>query len=252
MSKTLTNNDIKLITSLHQKKYRDEHGLFIIEGEHLIAEFKKAGARGLKYLIARNDFENNELLSGLPEPYRLKKLQFEKLCETASPQGILAVAETIKENLELHGCLIAALDTVNDPGNLGTIIRTCYWFGVDKIIIGRNSADVYNSKTIRASQGAIFHVDFMDDADLLTELESLHTKGYNIYLAALDGHNMPKNMEHVKSVVVFGNEANGITSAILANNNYHHIKIKSYSDCESLNVSVAAGIVLNHFKSVMK
>ena len=250
MNKTLTNNEVKLISSLKLKKFRDEHGLFLIEGEHLVSEFVKSGAKGLKYVIAQNDFNNEDLLASLPEPYIVKKNQFNKFTETKSPQGILAVAELLHEDHEIEGNFVVALDTINDPGNLGTIIRTCYWFGVDKIIIGKNSADVYNPKSIRASQGAVFHVDFIAEADLLTELESLHAKGYNVYLAALDGHSMPKSSENRKSLLVFGNEANGISSSILANNNYHHIKIKPHSNCESLNVSVSAGIIIHHFKNL--
>jgi len=255
MNKELTINEIKRIASLKNKKYRDLHGLYIIEGEHLISELIKSGKKGLKYVVMRHDYDNPGLTDNLPDKYqyRIKRIQFNKLIDTKSPQGILAVVQILKEEKPIDSKIIVALDTINDPGNLGTILRTCYWYGIDTVIIGNNSADVYNPKTIRASQGAIFHVNFKTDANLEFELNELLNKDYNIYLTSLSGQPITdKTISNGKSIIVFGNEENGISSNLLANKEYKQIKIKSYTDCESLNVSVSAGIIINEFKKLFE
>ncbi len=251
MIKELTSNELKLIASLKMKKFRDLHGLYLIEGEHLLSEFIKSGKKGLKYVIMRHDYEDECVIDNLPEnnTYKVKRIQFDKLTDTKSPQGILAVVKILEEKKQLDSRMIVALDSINDPGNLGTILRTCYWFGIKTIIIGKNSADVYNTKTIRASQGAIFFVNFKAEADLNLELNSLKENGYNVYLTTLSGNVVSdKTISAGKSVIVFGNEAKGISKELIDNKEYKEIKIKSYTDCESLNVSVSAGIVLNEFK----
>lgn len=254
MNKELTNNELKLIASLKIKKYRDLHELYIIEGENLVAEFIKSGNKGLKYVIMRHDYNNANLTDKLPEKskYWIKGIHFEKLCDTKSPQGILAVVRILKRENISDSKIIAALDTINDPGNLGTILRTCYWFGIDSVLIGKNSADIYNSKTIRASQGAVFHVNFKTEVNLNIELNEYYNNGYNVYLTSLSGQVITDNtILKVKSIVVFGNEANGISKDLLVNKDYKLIKIKSYTNCESLNVSVSAGIILNEFKRLL-
>lgn len=254
MNKPISNKELKLLASLKLKKYRELHGLYVIEGEHLITEFIKSGNKGLLYVIMRHDYDNKLLIEKLTEHtvYRISNRNFELISETVSPQGILAVLQISKDNKSLDGNIIVALDSINDPGNLGTILRTCYWFGIDSVLIGKNSADIYNSKTIRASQGAIFYLNLKYDSDINIELEKFLDKGYNIYLASLSGKSISeKTVLKGKSIIVFGNEANGISKEILNNKNYYQIKITSYTDCESLNVSVSAGIVINEFKRLL-
>ena len=251
MNKELTSNELKLIASLKMKKFRELHGLYLIEGEHLISEFIKSGRKGLKYVIIRHDYENESIIDNQSEiiTYKVNRIQFDKLSDTKSPQGILAVVKISEEKKPLDSKMIVALDSINDPGNLGTILRTCYWFGIDSIIIGMNSADVYNTKTIRASQGALFFVNFKAEADLNLELNSLKDNDYNVYLTTLSGNVISdKTISIGKSVIVFGNEAKGISKELINNKEYKQIKIKSFTGCESLNVSVSAGIVLNEFK----
>lgn len=255
MNKALTNNEIKLIASLKIKKYRDLHEMYLIEGEHLLSEYIKSGKKGLKYVIRRKDFENEFIINNLPDIniYEVNSAQFDKLSDTKSPQGILAVVKSSGEKNLSVGKIIVALDSINDPGNLGTILRTCYWYGIESIIIGKNSADVYNTKTIRASQGALFYVNFKTESDLNLELERLKNNGYNIYLTSLTGNVISdRTISKGKAVIVFGNEANGISKKLIGNKEYKEIKIKSYTGCESLNVSVTAGIVINEFKRLFE
>ncbi|MFA5010989.1 MAG: RNA methyltransferase [Ignavibacteria bacterium] len=255
MNRVLTNNELKFIASLKFKKYRDLHGMYLIEGEHLLSEFIKSGKKGLKYVIRRHDFDNEFIINKLPAiyTYKVNNVQFDKLSDTKSPQGILAVVKKSEEKKLLCGKIVVALDSINDPGNLGTILRTCYWYGIESIIIGKNSADVYNTKTIRASQGALFYVNFNTEADLNLEFKSLKNNGYNIYLTTLTGNVISdKTISKGKAVIVFGNEANGISKELIENKEYKEIKIKSFTGCESLNVSVTVGIVINEFKRLFE
>lgn len=252
MSETLTNNEYKLILSLQNKKFRDLNNLYVIEGEHLIEEYlnSKLPNSAVKYIIARNEYQNFDLEERLSDfdVFLLNRAKFDKLCETKSPQGVLAVVE--KKILPDKGNdnFVVALEFINDPGNLGTILRTCYWYGVDKILISQNSADIYNPKTIRATQGALFYLNIETDVNLKTKLDSLSKNGFDIFLTSLDGKVIDEKLKTDKCVLVFGNEANGISNEIQENSAYKQIKIKSYTDCESLNVAVSAGILINEFR----
>ncbi len=147
--------------------------------------------------------------------------------------------------------MIVCLDRINDPGNLGTILRTCWWFGIQKVIISKDSADIYNSKVLRASQGAIFNLYTISDIDLNQYLENLYKDNYIIYLTSLNSKNLLSKINFTinkKYAIVFGNEVKGVSENLLQNKNYSTIKIDSYTNCESLNVSVAAGIIISHIK----
>jgi TrmH family RNA methyltransferase len=255
MSETLTNNEYKMISSLSNKKFRDINNLYVIEGEHLIEEYLKSDLPdlGIKYIIARNDYQNYDLgdkLSGF-NLHLLNRAKFDKLCDTKTPQGVLAVVEKKIIYANEGNKFIVALENINDPGNLGTILRTCYWFGVDKVLISENSADIYNPKTIRSTQGAIFHLSVETDVNLNSKLESLSKSGFEIFLTSLDGKPVGNGLKTDKCVLVFGNEANGISNVIQDNENYRQIKIESYTDCESLNVAVSAGILISEFRKTL-
>jgi TrmH family RNA methyltransferase len=256
MSDTLTNKEYKMISSLQNKKFRDVNNLYIIEGDHLIEEYLKSNLpnEGIKYIIARNDYQNYDLeekVAGF-NLHLLNRAKFDKLCDTKSPQGVLAVVEKKMVYANEGNKFIVALENINDPGNLGTILRTCYWFGVDKVLISENSADIYNSKTIRSTQGSMFHLSIETDVNLQTILESLSKSGFEVYLTSLDGKPLGKGLKTDKCVLVFGNEANGISGEIQNNADYKQIKIESYTECESLNVAVSAGIIISEFKKALK
>ncbi len=254
----LTSNEIKLYASLKQKKYREEYGKYLIEGFHLIEECLNS-EHELEYIIVRSDVnlqshtailekiaKNKTIVEPLPE-----KL-FNKLTDTESSQGIVGVVKHphAKPGADEEG-LILALDKIGDPGNLGTIIRTAYWFGVQKIMLSINSADPYNPKVIRSTQGGIFHTQIFEDVDLVNELKKLKAKGYEIYLFTLDAKQtlsqILKSDKSDKSVIVFGSEAHGISDELM-NADFERVKIEGYSGSESLNVAIAAGIALYEFK----
>ena len=256
MSETLTNNEYKLIASLQNKKFRDSNNLFVIEGEHLIEEYLKSNlpADNIKYIILRNDYQNDSLTDRLSEfnIHKLNRARFDKLCDTKNPQGIIAVITGKIQNQNKDYRFIVALDRINDPGNLGTILRTCYWFGVDSVLISENSADIFNPKTIRSTQGSLFHMNIETNVKLPEKLNALSRNGYNVFVTSLNGETLNTNPKPGKCVLVFGNEANGVSSEILNNSNFQQIKIEAYTDCESLNVSVSAGILIREFRKALK
>lgn len=252
----LSSNDIKYFASLKQKKYRKEHAQFLIEGFHLVEECLSSPYE-LEYIILRGgvDLAGH---SGILEKISQNKTKvepvpenlFNKLVETESSQGIVGVV-SIPKKLSKKGNsdLIIALDKINDPGNLGTIIRTAYWFGVSTILLSENSADVFNSKVIRSSQGGVFHSIIEEDVDLNSKLMELSKNGYRVFLFTLDADTfLDKVKPEANSVLVFGSEAHGISEELL-NSGHERVKIRGYSECESLNVGISAGIALYKFIS---
>jgi TrmH family RNA methyltransferase len=258
--KLLTTNEIKVFASLKQKKFRKEHGKFLIEGFHLIEECLNSDHE-LEYIIVRSDVnlqgypeilekiaKNKTIVEPLPE-----KL-FNKLTDTESSQGIVGVVKRpIQKVNAREQKIIMVLDKISDPGNLGTLIRTSYWFGVKTILLSEDSADPYNPKVIRSTQGGIFHTDVIEDADIPEILLSRQAEGYRIYLFTLTAERfldeIRKDMETFKNekiILVFGNEAHGISEKILALK-FDQIKIRGYSECESLNAAVSGAIALYEF-----
>lgn len=248
----MTAEDLKDIAKLKQKKFRDESGQFLIEGVHLIEECIKSKyyKRNIIKAVLRNDFKDERLLGRLRhlETGYVTSKDFNKISETENPQGIIAVVGKA-DNLPPHeGNIICALDNISDPGNLGTILRTCWWFGVENVITGKDSVEVFNSKVIRASQGAVFNILIKEKVNLKEELIKLSTEGYKILLTDLSARNSINNIKiekDIKYVIVFGNEANGISKEIKEIPEFEKIKIDSYTKCESLNVASSAAIILH-------
>lgn len=248
----LSNKDVKYYASLKLKKYREDENKFLIEGFHLIEEVLKSNYK-VECVIASEKISKNihGSLFKLEEKsipfYSLKETQFIKLTETKNSQGIIAVVNkepSVSVSVFFESKLVVALDKINDPGNMGTIIRTAYWFGADAVLAGNNSADIYNPKVLRSSQGAVFHINILENISLEKSLPALYDKEFEIYLLDVNG-NLDFNdiTPRRKTVFVFGSESDGISANIL-NQGYKRVKIKGYSGCESLNVAVSCGIVL--------
>ena len=249
-----TANDIKYYASLKQKKIRETERKFLIEGKHLVEECLSSTYRIEILLVDDSSFNDKSLLSKAgSENIKIEKIspaQLKKISDTETPQGIIGIVN-MKRPPKLsydEMDLVIALDAINDPGNLGTILRTAFWYGVDHILLGIGSVDIFNSKVIRASQGAVFKTNFITNMPLLNELKNLHSAGFNIY--ALTTHtNKPLNQTKLgqRSVFVFGNEAGGISEDILKSG-YENVKIDAYSKCDSLNVAVSVGVVLDRYR----
>ena len=221
---------IKLVRSLQHKKYRDELGLFVAEGKKCIEELKK----GFELVLEAN--HENATETELAQMSSLK-----------TPQGDIAVFKKGKKQPSDKDTLILALDGIQDPGNLGTIIRTCDWFGVHHIICSNDTADCYNSKVVQATMGALTRVQLT-----YTDLPAwLATQQGPIYGTLLDGKNMYETPLTKSGIIVMGNEGNGISQTVrkLITS---PIRIPSYppqaETSESLNVATATAIVLAEFR----
>lgn len=232
---SINNQTIKELDKLKQKKYRDLEQKFLIEGEHLVEEAEKSGV--LEKIIL---LENSEYHSNLEKIYVSKNVM-KKLSSLDTPPNIIGVCKMLSRK-EL-GKKVLLLDDIQDPGNLGTIIRSSVAFNVDSIVMSLNTVDLYNPKVIRSTQGMIFKINFIKD-DLGQVIKNLKSKNIPIYTTNVNGGENIKNINSTDSYgLIMGNEGNGVKDEIstLAD---RKIYIPMNSKVESLNVSVAASILL--------
>lgn len=232
---SINNQTIKELDKLKQKKYRDLEQKFLIEGEHLVEEAEKSGV--LEKIIL---LENSEYHSNLEKIYVSKNVM-KKLSSLDTPPNIIGVCKMLSKK-EL-GKKVLLLDDIQDPGNLGTIIRSSVAFNVDSIVMSLNTVDLYNPKVIRSTQGMIFKINLIKD-DLGQVIEKLKSKNIPIYTTNVNGGENIKNINSTDSYgLIMGNEGNGVKDEIstLAD---RKIYIPMNSKVESLNVSVAASILL--------
>ncbi len=248
----LTKNEIKLYASLHRKKYRDEQKKFIVEGIKLIEEGLGSNySCEVIFVTFQFNEENKKLLTDLRKKGLtievLKNMEFQKISDTVTPQGIAGVffkpSHKSGNTFGFNSNIIVCLDNVSDPGNAGTIIRNCDWFGIKGIISINNSADAYSSKAIRASMGSIFHVNITAAADSRKIITKFRDEGYKILCADLKGKSIFDYAPPGKCVIIFSNEANGPSTEIapLIDDN---ITIPRIGTAESLNVASASAVIL--------
>lgn len=224
---SLSNAKVKDWNKLKEKKYRDEAGLFLIEGDHLIKE-------ALKKQMVVSTIGLNETYDYTVNPEILKKLSSQK-----SGTKEIAVVKKIEER-KVEGDKILILDNIQDPGNLGTIIRSAVAFNISTIILSDDCVDLYNDKVIRSSEGMIFNINIVRKK-LIEIIPKLKENGYTVYATTVNGSGYFEN-DH-KIALVIGNEGNGIKENIL-NLCDKNITIKMNKECESLNAGVAASILM--------
>lgn len=235
---SIDNKKIKDIKKLNIKKYRDKINKFLVEGEHLVLEAYKNGC--LEELI----LEENEIFPLDVETSYVTNNVLNYISELDTPQKIMGIC--IKKNTEKLGDRLLVLDDIQDPGNLGTIIRSAVAFNIDTILLSNNSVDLYNSKVIRASQGLIFHINIVRK-DILLELPKLKDNGYYIYGTKVTHGKSLKSLEKKeKFVIIMGNEGNGMHDEVSELCD-EFIYIEMNDMCESLNVGVATSIILYEF-----
>ena len=236
----LSNNHQKLITSLSQKKYRQKHQLFIAEGVKVVEEFLESSYE-VEIL-----FSTDPYFSFLDCFVQVTNQELKKISSLKTPNKVLALFKIPSEKKVNSSGLIVALDTINDPGNLGTIIRLCDWFGVEQLVCSKETVDCYNTKVVQASMGSLTRVS----TSYLNLPEYLKTVSIPIYIADMNGVNIHKTKLPASAVLVMGNEANGISDT-LKNLISNKISIPRYGDSmqvESLNVATATAILLNEFR----
>ena len=235
----LSKNQVKLIQKLHQKKYRNELNLFIVEGKKSINEFLQAGYTP-QLLIATEAFTAS-VPQHLITP--VSKDELRKVSTLQNPDEGLAVFEQPKHKGILQEGVIVALDNVQDPGNLGTIIRLCDWFGVETLLCNTQTVDCYNPKVVQASMGSLTRVavHYLDLAAFLT------TTALPIYTMDLEGENLYTVTFPKDCILILGNEANGISAEVrtLSNEVITIPRFSKHQRTESLNVAMAGAIILS-------
>ncbi len=244
----VSNNELKYYSKLLQKKYRASENKFICEGKRLVEEGLTSNFP-CEIVCYTEEFKNTNpgFFShlGALRIEKIKSAEFKKISDTNNPQGVAAVFNKTENGFKrLDSNIIVALDNINDPGNLGTILRNCDWFGISNVIVSKNSAEVYNPKTLRASMGAVFHLDIFNSVNLIDELISIQRKGYKIISSDLEGISLYKFAGREKLVIIFSSEAHGLSKE-LSNLSDIKICIPRKGSAESLNVASASAVILS-------
>lgn len=237
----LINRHIKLLNQINQKKNRLELGLFAAEGIKSVRELIEGGMV-LKYLFATSEYENNFHSEAL---ITVDAATLKKLSNLKTPSGVLGVFEIPQKPSLIRSGLTLVLDEINDPGNLGTIIRLCDWFGVDQLVCSNNTVDCYNPKVVQASMGSLARVSIV-----YCDLEEfLKNDGRPVYGSFLKGNSIYRCDLKPDLILVMGNEANGISSRIekLVTNSITIPGFGREHKTESLNVATATAVILSEF-----
>jgi RNA methyltransferase, TrmH family len=245
----LNKTHTKYIQTLHHKKFRDENEVFIAEGPKVVLELLDSREFVCQQLFAVEEWlvNNQKTLqqySGT-EIFTVKDFELEKISLLTTPNNVLAVfkKKTQSKPVELKGRITLVLDTIQDPGNLGTIIRTADWFGIENIICSAACADMYNPKVVQSTMGSLARVNIF-----YTDLEKWlnENKGIKKYAAALHGKNINSLTAIKEAIIIIGNEGKGISDAVM-NAVDEKITIPKKGEAESLNAAVATGIILAAF-----
>ena len=243
LSKTYT----KYIQSLHHKKLRDADNVFIAEGSKVVMELLQSSifscqqVLGLQQWLQQNEMLIRKTYSGPLQA--IDNFELGKISALSTPNQVLAVFKKSKKNpSDPKGKITLVLDTIQDPGNLGTIIRIADWFGVASIICSENCTDMYNAKVVQSTMGSLgrVNVDYTNITDWLKK-----NSGIKTYAAALNGKNVHQLKGVTEAIIIIGNESKGISAEVMELCT-EKITIPKTGHAESLNAAVAAGIILSH------
>ncbi len=248
------NEIVKKIRKLKEKKYRDEENVYVIEGIKVIEEAINENVNIKKIVICEECIEAGSIAQSTL--YEIAKFDciyvsqkvFSILTDVVAPQGILAIIEKPDKNqkIDTTADLILALDGIQDPGNLGTILRTADSVNLRQILVTKNTADAYNPKVVRSTMGAILRVNIVETDNLVQTLKGLKKNKFKTVVTSLDTNNSIYDVDYNKKVIVIGNEANGVTKEVQEIADYK-VKIPMLGKTESLNASVATGIMLYEY-----
>ncbi|MEW5676921.1 RNA methyltransferase [Flavobacterium enshiense] len=238
----VSKSQIKLITSLQQKKYRKLHGLFLAEGIKVIQELLRSN------FVLHHLYVTDAVFDAVPKQKVsvVTEAELKKISALKTPNNCLALFEIPKGEEISEAGLIVALDDIRDPGNLGTILRLCDWFGIQNVVCSEETVDIYNPKVVQATMGSITRVNVIY-TDLEVFLEKTQLPVYGTFM---DGENIYKNNLPDNGVIVMGNEANGISPAIekLCTQRIAIPRFGDLKQTESLNVATATAIILSEFR----
>ena len=248
------NEIIKNIRRLKDKKYRDIAKQYIVEGVKLIEEAIEEDAKIDKIVVCEECIKDSTLEQKLL--YEIAKYDciyvsekiFGLLTDVTTPQGILAVInkECNEDSIDYEQDMIVILDGIQDPGNLGTILRTIDSVGLNQIIVSSNTADAYNPKVVRSTMGAIFRVKVIESKNLIETIKNIKKHKFKIVATSLQTENSIYEIEYNKKALVIGNEANGVSDEILEASDIK-AKIPMLGKTESLNASVATSVILYEY-----
>lgn len=237
----ISRNQVKLIQSLSQKKYRQKHELFVVEGVKGVQEFLQSA------FVLHSLYTTEPLLfDSSSDITEINDETLKKISTLKTPNKVLAIFKIPKPKSINEEGLIVALDAINDPGNLGTIIRLCDWFGIKELVCSQQTVDCYNTKVIQATMGSLtrVNINYVDLPDFLSQTQ------LDVFGTYMDGDNVYKSALPKSGVLVMGNEANGISNAV-SKTVTSRLAIPRFGDLkstESLNVATATAILLSEFK----
>lgn len=238
----LSKNQIKLISSLHQKKHRQANQLFFAEGVKVIQELVKSNFELEHLYTTKEDFNN------ITQNKRsvITENELNKISALSTPNTCLAVFKIPLESKIIESGLVLALDSIRDPGNLGTILRLCDWFGIQQLICSKETVDIYNPKVVQATMGSIARVN-VNYIDLETFIKKTKLPVFGTFM---DSENIYKTTLPQEGIIVMGNEANGISENIekLINKRLTIPRFGNLQITESLNVATATAIILSEFR----
>lgn len=248
------NELIKHIKKMKDKKYRDESNEYIVEGVKLIEEAVQEKAKIKKIIVCEDTTRTYEIptqvmleIAKYECVYVTDKI-FSSITQVTNPQGIMAIIEKNSENQEIDYTqdIIVAIDNVQDPGNLGTILRTVDSIGLNQLIVSKDTVDAFNSKVVRSTMGAIFRVKIIEVENLIQSIKEMRKHHFKLMVTSLQTENSIYDIEFNKKIIVIGNESNGVSKEIqdMAD---EKVKIPMLGRTESLNASVAAGVVMYEY-----
>lgn len=239
---SLSKNQLKLITSLRQKKYRQKYNLFIAEGVKVVNELINSTLE-IEQLFTTDEALFDVSLDVLT---LVTEVELKKVSTLKTPNKVLGVFKIPREVISKSSGLIIALDGVNDPGNLGTIIRLCDWFGVKQLVCSKNTVDCYNQKVVQSTMGSITRVqlNYVDLIEFISDTE------LPVFTADMTGKNVYKTDLPKEAILVMGNEANGISPEInkIIDTQLTIPRFGDLQQTESLNVATATAILVSEFR----
>ncbi|QNL48471.1 RNA methyltransferase [Olivibacter sp. SDN3] len=243
----LPKSQLQFIKSLHHKKFRKEHGLFIVEGIKSITEFLQSDYTVHHIFHSSNLGPKIDIFLKNVKLNTITERELAAISTVKTPQGILALVEIPSDEPinynQLSGNFTLVLDTIQDPGNMGTIIRTADWFGIHKIICSENTVDIFNPKVVQATMGSLAHVSVVY-TNLTSFLSNINVP---VYATLLTGQSIYKTDFGNEGVILLGNEGSGINQNLLPNNTIG-ITIPRYGSAESLNVALSTAICCSEIR----
>lgn len=254
---TITSKDnelIKHIRKLKDKKYRDESNEYVVEGVKLVEEAVKENAKIKQIIVCEDTTRTYEIPTHIMleiakyECISISDKIFNIITQVTNPQGIMAIIEKNAQDAQIDYSqdIIVVLDDVQDPGNLGTILRTVDSIGLNQIIVSKGTADAFNSKVVRSTMGAIFRIKIIEVENLAQAIKEMRKHHFKLMVTSLQTKNSIYDIDFNKKIIVIGNEANGVSKEIqdMAD---EKAKIPMLGRTESLNASVAAGVVMYEY-----